>query len=154
MKPAKLLPFVILCLMTTIPVLAQNYSGDQEEIDQILQYIKNFSQFYMDEDFESLANAYAPDGKILPPSADIIEGRAAIKKRWILPEGVDVLHHKITPTEIEVIGDRAYDVGYYEGKTKLADGTENSFEGKYVIVWHKIEGDWKIYLDIWNSRDS
>jgi ketosteroid isomerase-like protein len=37
-----------------------------------------------------------------------------------------------------------------KGKTQQADGSEVSWRGKYVIVWHKRQGEWKIYLDIWN----
>lgn len=130
---------------------AQNYSGSQEDIDQILQNIERFSQAYMSEDYDALADAYTIDGKILPPGADIIEGRKAIKGRWILPEGVDVPFHKITPIEIKINGDYAYDTGYYEGKSKKLNGDVIDFKGKYVIVWKKVDDDWKIYLDIWNG---
>ena len=41
-------------------------------------------------------------------------------------------------------------MGYYEGKTQRKDGSEISWKGKYVIVWKKEKGDWKIHLDAWN----
>ncbi|MEO0584930.1 MAG: nuclear transport factor 2 family protein [Bacteroidota bacterium] len=69
-----------------------------------------------------------------------------------MPEGVAITYHKVTPEEIKIIGDEAYDYGYYEGKTKSAERGESSWGGKYVIIWRKVEGEWKIYLDIWNSR--
>lgn len=125
-------------------------SGNAADVDAILKNIDQFSKSYMDEDYEALARAYAPDARILPPSADIIRGRQAIKKRWQLPADVDVPLHKITPTEITINGNYAYDVGYYEGRSRKA-GKEYPFKGKYVIVWKKIEGQWKIYMDIWNS---
>ena len=131
---------------------AQKYSGDQKEIDQILKNIDQFSQAYMNQDYETLAAAYTVDGKILPPGTDIIEGQKAIKERWILPEGVEILHHKISPEEINIIGDHAYDVGYYEGSSRRPDGEVSEFAGKYVIVWKKVNDEWKIYLDIWNNR--
>lgn len=58
--------------------------------------------------------------------------------------------HKISPQEIKIIGNEAYDYGYYEGTTRFSDGKEKSGKGKYVIVWKKVENEWKIYLDIWN----
>lgn len=121
-----------------------------KEIQNILNNIASFSKYYMKADFESLANAYCEDGIILPPGADIIKGREAIKKRWILPEGVAVPYHKITPTEINIMGDYAYDIGYYEGKSIRKDKSEVSWKGKYLIVWKKEDGDWKIYADAWN----
>lgn len=142
---------IALCAVTSVS--AQNYIGDQKDIKQILQNIDDFSMYYVNKDYEKLANAYTLDGKILPPGTGIIEGREAIKKRWTLPEGVDILHHKINPSEIKIIAEYAYDVGYYEGRSKRQDGEIRPFKGKYVIVWKKVAGDWKIYLDIWNGVD-
>jgi ketosteroid isomerase-like protein len=148
-------PLILLAitLFIYLPAYSQTYVGDQKDIDQILQNIENFSKYYMNEDFDKLASAYTMDGKILPPGTDIIEGREAIKQRWLLPNGVDIPLHKVTPTEINVIGDYAYDLGYYEGKTKRPNGEVFDFSGKYVIVWKKVEGEWKIYIDMWNDRD-
>lgn len=123
----------------------------KEEVLKIVSNIINFSKYYTSADYDALANAYCKEGVILPPGADIIKGRAAIKKRWILPEGVKVPYHKITPTEIKIIGDYAYDIGYYEGTTIRKDKSEVSFKGKYLIVWKKEDGDWKIYADAWNK---
>lgn len=147
----KLLLAITLLLLSFASAPAQSYTGDRAEIDTILQNIESFSRFYMNKEYEKLAGAYTVDGKILPPGTDIIEGREAIQRRWTLPEGVNVLHHEINPAEIKIVGDYAYDVGYYEGRTERPDGNVYPFKGKYVIVWKKVEGDWKIYLDIWND---
>ena len=56
----------------------------------------------------------------------------------------------IMPEEIVIMGNEAYDYGYYEGQTKNADDSTTSWRGQYVIIWKKEEGDWKMYLDIWN----
>ncbi len=116
----------------------------------ILKNVEAFSKTYMAGDAEKLSQFYSEDGKIFPNNTDIISGREAIKKRWTLPEGVSIKYHKVTPSEIKIIGDFAYDYGYYEGSSSSAKG-ESPFKGKYVIVWKKIKGDWKIYLDIWNN---
>lgn len=129
---------------------AQTYIGDPADIDQILQNIKQFSGYVMTSDYEAIADAYTPDGKIFPDGSEIITGREGIKKYWILPEGVSTSWHNITPLEINVLGEYAHDHGTYEGKTKRKDGTEASWRGKYVIVWKKQDGTWKMYLDIWN----
>lgn len=151
---------VLTCLLLfTLPLtgiyhaLAQEYSGPQEEIDKIMEVSRAFSSYYMNSEFDSLANVYTADAGILPPKADIIRGREAIKNRWILPEGVTVTHHKATPTELRVIGDFAYDVGYYEGTTRRKDGAEVSWQGKYLIIWQKVDGEWKIHMDVWNSLE-
>lgn len=129
---------------------AQNYVGDKADIQQILKNSEQFSKYVMDSNYDKIAEAYTADGKIFPNNLEILEGREAIRKYWVLPEGVSTTYHKSTSHEIRVLGEFAHDHGVYEGKTKRADGTESSWRGKYVIVWQKVNGDWKMYLDIWN----
>jgi ketosteroid isomerase-like protein len=109
-----------------------------------------FSQAYMDGDYDAMTAIYTKDAKIFPGNTAIISGHEAIRARWVLPEGVKILQHQSTPEEIRVLGDYAYDYGYYAGTTQLADGNTESWRGKYVIVWRRDGGVWKMYLDIWN----
>ncbi|MAD98080.1 MAG: DUF4440 domain-containing protein [Flavobacteriaceae bacterium] len=129
---------------------AQNFSGDAKDIEQILGNIKSFSAHVMASNYQEIGNAYTEDAKIFPSNKDIIAGKQNIIKYWILPKGFRTKYHKITPQEIKVIGDEAYDYGYYEGTTARPNGSESNWKGKYVIIWKKVADDWKIYLDIWN----
>lgn len=140
---------LLFCCFSTVS-FGQKFEGKQKDIDQILQNIAAFSQHVMNADYDKIADAYTSDGKIFPGGQDILAGRERIKKYWVLPEGVRTSYHKITPEEIKVIKDHAYDYGYYEGKTKRKDGSESSWKGKYVIVWKKEKGQWKMLLDMWN----
>ncbi len=142
--------YLILACFCTISGLAQKKMGDPAEVEKIMQNTANFSSFIMASDYEGIADSYTSDGKLFPNNRDIIEGRKAIIDYWTLPEGVSITHHKVMPEEIKVTGDEAWDYGYYEGRTKGRDGTESSWKGKYVIIWRKEEGVWKMYLDIWN----
>ncbi len=139
------------CLLS-IPLLlpAQQFYGEQAEIDAILSKVRQFSQFVMQSDYDGIAGTYTLDGKIFPNNADIITGFEAIKKRWTLPEGIRISYHKIKPLEIRVLGEFAHDHGYYEGTTIRADGSTSDWKGKYVVVWQKVDGQWLMYLDIWN----
>lgn len=109
-----------------------------------------FSAAYMDADYPGMMQAYHPEARIMPPGAAIIGGSEAIRERWVLPEGVRVTLHQSTPEHIQVLGDTAYDYGYYNGSTRRADGSEVDWKGKYLIVWKLHEGQWKMLLDIWN----
>lgn len=144
-------PIFILLLFFSSAVFAQTYSGNQEDIDIILANIKAFSEDVMKGDAEALGMAYSEDAKIFPNNMDITHGRVAITNYWQMPKGVKIKYHKVIPEEIKVTEDEAYDYGYYEGTTLRPDGTESSWKGKYVIIWKKVNDDWKIYLDIWNS---
>jgi len=123
---------------------------DYLEKQKIVKATQHFSEAYMRQDYDAIANAYTADGKIFPNNAAIIEGRAAIKSRWVLPDGSKVIHHEILPEEIRFVGDHAYDYGYYRGQTKTKSGKLIDFKGKYVVIWKKENDLWKMYLDIWN----
>ncbi len=125
-------------------------TSDMAEKAKIMEGIRNFSKAYVAGDYDAIADAYTTDGKIFPNNAPIIEGREAIKKRWIIPEGSKTLHHEINPEEINFLGNYAYDYGRYNGKTLTKEGVEVSWKGKYVVVWKKVDEQWKMYLDIWN----
>lgn len=146
MRQYLLLLFIIISQLGN----SQTYTGKQKEIQKILAQIEQFSKYVMASDHESIAKAYSKDGKLFPNNMEIIEGEEAIGDYWKLPEGIQISYHKIIPQEIKIVGKEAYDYGYYEGRTKKADGEEVSWKGKYVIVWKKVGKEWKIYLDIWN----
>lgn len=131
--------------------IGQTYSGNQQDIDQILKNIKDFSSYVNTSNYAMIGSSYTKDAKIFPQRGDIIAGVEGIQKYWVLPEGVKINNHKITPVEITVVGDTAYDHGYYEGTTLKANGEKSSWKGKYVIVWKRVGATWKMYLDIWNS---
>jgi len=142
----------LLLLLFSISLYAQEYSGKGEDVNKILENINAFSAAYVGADYDKLTSFYSTDGKIFPAGSDIIVGYEAIKKRWTLPKGTKVISHKVTPKEIKIIEDYAYDYGYYEGSSSHKKEIF-PFKGKYVIVWKKVANDWKIYLDIWNSID-
>ncbi len=127
------------------------YNSNEKARAKIISNAEAFSQAYINADYDAMAETYTLDGKIFPNGTKIIEGQEAIKDRWIIRNGSKILHHKTVTEELKFLGDYAYDYGYYEGKTQKKDGSVSEWKGKYVIVWKKVAGDWKMYLDIWNN---
>lgn len=147
----RLILLTFLLISISLNASSQNYSGKKKHINKILKNISTFSEHVVNGEFQKIAECYTSDGKIFPNNLEIIEGREKIQKYWTLPPGRKTIAHKVTPSEIKIIGKEAYDYGIYEGITQLESGEEISWKGKYVIVWKKVGKDWKIYLDIWNS---
>ncbi|TNE68612.1 MAG: DUF4440 domain-containing protein [Bacteroidetes bacterium] len=133
---------------------ARQSAAARVEAERIIrQNIEHFSRDLVSGNFTAVTLAYAPDARIFPPGLDILRDQEAIRAYWT--PGPDrksrTVYHKVLPEEITVHGDYAYDWGYYEGRTRLEDGTEQAWRGKYVIVWKQLTpGEWKIYLDAWN----
>ena len=147
MYTAKIL---VILMLSAIDSCAQQYNGNRDDIDVILKNTAQFSAYVMASDYQGISNSYTEDAKVFPNKSKILSG-GSIMEYWTLPEGVSTPYHKIRQEEITIVGNTAYDYGYYEGKTKHKDGRISSWAGKYVIVWKKVDTDWKMYLDIWNS---
>ncbi len=149
--PFKINFLLSLAILFSSFLSAQNFQGPEADLAIIKENISNFSQYYINGEIDKLTRCYTTDGKIFPNGTKIIAGHEAIEKKWTLPAGLKILRHKITPEEIRIVEDYAYDYGYYAGATQLPNGNESAWQGKYVIVWKKVGAEWKIYLDIWNN---
>lgn len=141
--------FVFLGLLSLAGIHAAAQNSDQEVVT-IMKLVTAFSRSVVANDYDGIANAYTENGKIFPNNRDIITGRADIRKYWIIPETRKVLSHQIFPEEINIVGETAYDYGYYQITTQDHGKEPQTTRGKYVIVWKKTNGQWKIHLDIWN----
>ena len=146
-----LLSIILICFF------APTLKGQPADIANDLAIIKNniaqFSKDLVAGNYEAVVAAYTKDAKIFPNNLDILSGTEAIRNYWTPPaeRKSRTTFHKITPQEIKITGNEAYDWGTYKGTTTAPDGTESHWKGKYVIIWKKTEsGEWKIYLDIWN----
>ena len=103
-------------------------------------------------DTETIRGFYAPDGRFMAPNAPAAEGREAAQAAWHNFLQLPSLELKFAPTIVQVAqsGDLAYVIGTYELSFEGGQGRIRD-RGKYVDVWEKIEGDWKLRLDIFNS---
>ncbi|MEM1321912.1 MAG: nuclear transport factor 2 family protein [Bacteroidota bacterium] len=131
-------------------IAAPTFTGSEEDFEQIMKNIAAFSASYMNGDYQAIVDAYTPQGKIMPNGPRILQGPEALTRYWKPREGYTTLHHKIRPVAIHILGDTAYDYGYYEGSTKNPEGQVSNWQGKYVIIWKKIAEKWLIDIDIWN----
>lgn len=90
---------------------------------------------------------YTADAQLMPSNSETITGTAAIGDFWseALGQGLALT---LESTEVEGHGDVAHEVGTYEMKDaggRLLD------RGKYVVIWKRVNGDWKLHRDIWNT---
>lgn len=104
------------------------------------------------KDAKASAEFYAPDGVMMPPGSAIVEGREALTAAWQGLFAMPGFQLTIDTTKVTVAkaGDLAYELGTYE----LAfDGEQGPVrdKGKYVVVWKKVDGNWKAAADIFNS---
>ena len=104
------------------------------------------------KDAAAIAQMYTEDGALMPPNAAIAKGRAAVEQGWAGMMGMPGFELTFAPDEIIVSssGDMALDRGTYS-LTVAPDGKKQVDTGKYVVVWRKVDGQWKAAADIINS---
>lgn len=96
----------------------------------------------------AIAELYTSNAQAYPPNADIVQGRPAIQALWksVLDSGI--ANVTLTTRDVESQGDLAFESGAYE--MQLKDG-KSVDRGKYIVVWKRESGQWKIHQDIWNT---
>jgi uncharacterized protein (TIGR02246 family) len=100
-------------------------------------------------DFAGIASLYTSDATAFPPGAAMVKGATAIGAMW-KSTAEQVGDPKLTTLDVKPLGpSAAREIGTFSLKTKGA--TPQEVTGKYVVVWEKVGGDWKLAADIWND---
>jgi uncharacterized protein (TIGR02246 family) len=115
-------------------------------------HVERWLQLVKAKDAAGIAELYAEDGAVMPPNAPIGKGRAAIQQTWASMMATPGFGLTFVPEQIIVSssGDMALDRGTYT-LNFTPNGTAQTDTGKYVVVWRKIGGEWKVAADIFNS---
>jgi uncharacterized protein (TIGR02246 family) len=98
----------------------------------------------------AVAEMYTPDATVLPPGANLVQGRRAIAAFW--SKAADQLGDMtLTAVNVRPLSPTAArEIGLFTAKTKGAN--PQPIDGKYVVVWRKLGGHWRLFTDIWNTN--
>ena len=91
---------------------------------------------------------YTADAQVLPAGRDAVKGTDELRTFWqgVLDSGVAGVSLKTL--EVYAQGTHATEVGEYNLKDKAGESLDH---GKYVVVWKREGGDWKLFRDIFTS---
>lgn len=103
-----------------------------------------------DGDAKGAAACYTKTARLLPPNAPQHKGHAAIARFWKGAIDSGVRQAALRTIEVEGHGTTAVETGAYT--LKGARGKKLD-EGKYVVVWKRERGEWKLHWDIFNSNN-
>src|SRR5436190_16422074 len=97
--------------------------------------------------YSEIARLYTEDAKVLAPDAPIVTGRKAIENFWReAASALGLMSATLRTLDLEVSDDTAYEVG--QADLKLNSGLATV---KYIVVWRRGDGAWRLHRDIWNS---
>lgn len=120
---------------------------------QAIQAIhEEWADLIAEKDSAAIGALYAEDAVLMAPGEATVEGAPAIEDRWVRQLTLDGFDFSLTPQQLVVSssGDLAHDRGSYDFAATLPQG-EITDTGKYVLIWQKIDGEWKVIADIFNS---
>jgi ketosteroid isomerase-like protein len=123
--------------------------NDNESVKaHIKKEASNFGEEVKRGDSTAMAAHYASDAVVMPPNSEAVKGNNIVDL-WGGALRMGVKDLKLDITDISGGGDLYAETGNYE---MLGADNKSLDKGKYVVVWKKENGNWKMYRDIWNSN--
>jgi ketosteroid isomerase-like protein len=109
---------------------------------------KIFATAFVNGDSAGMVDHYTKDAKIFPPNSNAVIGRAAISA--LISEYLKFGIKEFRDETTALYGNEENLIE--EGNFFMGDGKGGTIDkGKYVCIWRKTEGDWKLYSDIFNT---
>ena len=95
-----------------------------------------------------VAGCYTKKALLLPPGAPLLKGAKNIAGFWAGAIAQGVKSAVIKTQEVDELGSTAIECGVF---TLKGEGGAVLGAGKYVVVWKKEGGAWKLHRDIFNA---
>ena len=115
-------------------------------------HIARWLQLIEAKDAATIAQLYADDGVVMPPNQPLVAGREPIVQFWQAMTAIPEMTLTFQPERIEFsrAGDVALDRGTYRFTGKPG-GQAVDETGKYLVIWKKVDADWKVAADMFSS---
>ena len=110
---------------------------------------KKFEEAHLRGDAAAIAAQYTEDGQLLWEDREIIKGRQAIEAEWRKDMGGPGRTATVTSLEVEQHGDWAFESGKF---VVTAPNGKTIYDGKYICIWKRVNGEWKIHRDMGNKN--
>src|SRR5262245_14344519 len=130
---------------------AERHRADQAAIRRLDE---EWGKAATDKKLDVVVGFYAHDGSLVWPDIPPVHGIAQIRTTWKgMLDSTDGLNLRFTPERIVVSDDAslASDFGKVEF-AQILKGKRVMQIAKYVVVWRKEKGSWKVLYDSWNQN--
>ncbi len=120
------------------------------EAEAIMALEREWSSKFQEGDIDWIMSLHAANARQLPPGAGPVVGADALRAAWEGMINTEGLELSWEPAEAHVShsGDMAYDYG--TAMLTTPDGKSQAM--KYLVVWVRENGEWKIAADMFNSN--
>jgi uncharacterized protein (TIGR02246 family) len=102
------------------------------------------------KNMDKVMTFYATDGSVIWPDQPPAKGHPAIRASWeAIFKAAPGMYLDFKPVLIDVSGEMASDFGVVHFK-KNAKPNDVDNTAKYLVVWKRERGTWKVLYDCWN----
>lgn len=125
--------------------------GQPAEAERLKELERQWSAAFQKGNIDWIVNRHASNGRVMPPGSEAQVGHEALRKFWTGLYETEGLSLTFGPDEAHVSesGDMGYVIGRYQ--MTQPDGSED--RGKYLVVWVKQGGEWRIAADMFSSNE-
>lgn len=99
-------------------------------------------------DGPGVAALYTAHAQLLPAHSDVVSGTQAIADFFQAAFDSGITGASLVTVEVESHGNTAHEVGKFEFR---GAGGKVVDHGKYIVIWKKEGGSWKLHRDIWTT---
>jgi ketosteroid isomerase-like protein len=134
---------------------------------------KQFVEAFKTRDFAALAGMFTEDAVMLPPRRDMITGKRNIQSFWTQARRIRQVRFD-SDSVATLGGDVIREIGTFRmllerggsrrgdeeaSEDDIAGGADRTtasreIVGKYVFLWRKIKGEWKLETSMWNRNQA
>lgn len=118
--------------------------------NEIKKANEGFLAAFNSGDTKALATNYTENAKLYPANSEVLEGTAAIEGFWGAVMKMGIKKAQMETLTAQQIGNIAIEEGRYK---LFVEGDFMVDQGKYLVTWEKVNGQWKISRDIWNTNN-
>ena len=115
---------------------------------------RDFAKALLAKDAAAAASVYDENASILPPNEAIITGRANIQAYWQGLIDAGLIDAQVKTIDAGSDGDLGYEIGAFELKIQLEDGSIIIDRGKYTEILQRNEdGYWVSLYGMWSADE-
>ncbi len=145
-----LMLLTILCLSCNQSVLQSEQVSNDELKKMISEKNARISEFYREGLADSVASFFAENAIQMAPNMEPTRGREKIKESWGQSMQFGIWNFTLNTKEVKGCNNMAVELGEYTLEFTPNENSpipQMSDKGNYVVLWEKINGEWRVVWD-------
>jgi ketosteroid isomerase-like protein len=115
---------------------------------EIKAAVDRFMKIFASGDANAIAATYSTNPVVGAPDGDLVRGQPQLVQFWqSILDGPGIVVESYDVVDIQPLGlDFASEITLFK-----ANIGGQSMSGKYLVVWKREDGQWKLHLDVFNA---